>query len=103
MMIVVIWWECRWTIVYMMVVEIMRRDCWTVEHMMMVMGKEWIWVIIYVMIVEIWWGCGRPVVHMMIAEVVACRVIVVDVRSVDASCYVVPILQIFISALVVVQ
>jgi hypothetical protein len=44
-----------------------------------------------------------PVVHMVVVEVVAGRVVVVDVWPVDAPCYVVPILQIVVTALVVVQ
>jgi hypothetical protein len=103
MMIVVIWWECSWTVVYMMVVEVGRRDCWTVVNKVIVSRRVWIWVIVYVMVVEIWWGCSRPVVHLVIAELVAWGVVVVDVRPVDASCYVVPILQIVITALVVVR
>jgi hypothetical protein len=103
MMSVVTWWECRWAVVYMMVVEIRRRGCWTVVNMVMVIRQVCIWAIVYVMVVEIWRGSGRPVVHLVIVEVVACGVVVVDVRSVDASCYVVSILQIIISALVVVQ
>jgi hypothetical protein len=102
-MIVVIWWECSWTVVYVMVVEVGRRDCWTVVHVVMVIRWEWVWVIVYVMVVEIWRGCCRPVVHLVIAEVVAWGVVVVNVWPVDASCFVVSIIQIIITALVVVQ
>jgi hypothetical protein len=83
----------------MMVVEIGRTGCRTVVHMVMVIRRKRIWAIVNVMVVEIWWGCGRSV----IAEVVVCGVVVVDVRSVDASCYVVPILQIIVSTLMVVR
>jgi hypothetical protein len=55
------------------------------------------------MVVELGRSCCGPVVHVVIVEVVAWGVAVEDVRPVDAACYVVPILQIVVTALVVVQ
>ena len=55
------------------------------------------------MVVDTRWGCSRPVVHVVIVEEVVWRVSVVDVRPIDASCCIVAVLQLVVTALMVVH
>lgn len=102
-MVVVIWWDWSWAVVHVVVVEIGRRNSGAVVHVVVVVLWEWSWAVVHVVVIEIGRSCGGSVVHVVVVEMVAWGVAVVDVRSVDASCYVVPILQVVVTALVVVQ
>lgn len=54
--IVVTWWECSWAIVYVMVVDIGRKDSGAVVNLVVVSWRECGRAVVYVMVVGIRWG-----------------------------------------------